>query len=133
MIAKAAGARVELAAAKEVGWGTVSLSDSGRSDPFFQGLPQTFDVLQWHEDMFHIPRGGTLLAASETCPHQAFRFHKALGLQFHVEVTAEILGEWFADSREYDVQQILAEYQFHQREFDRNARLIYTNFVAQIE
>lgn len=130
MIAKAAGAPVKVGAVKEVGWGTISLSDSGRSDPFFQGLPHTFDVFQWHEDMFHIPQGGALLAGSEICPHQAFRFRNAVGLQFHVEVTAEILGQWFAGSLEYDLEQILGRYHCLQRELDRNAQQIYANFFA---
>jgi len=132
MIAKAAGASVKLGAVKEVGWGTISLSDSGCSDPLFQGLPQTFDVFQWHEDMFHIPQGGALLAGSEICPHQAFRFRNAVGLQFHVEVTAEILGEWFAGSPEYDLEQILGRYHYIRRELDCNAQQIYGNFLAQI-
>ena len=132
MIAKAAGAPVKVGAVKEVGWGTISLSDAARSDPFFQGLPQTFDVFQWHEDMFHIPQGGTLLAGSEICPHQAFRFRNAVGLQFHVEVTAEILGEWFAGSPQYDLEQILGRYQRLRQELDRNSQQIYGNFWAQI-
>ncbi len=58
MIAKAAGARVTRSPKEEVGWGLVRLTDAGRSDVLFQGLPQTLEVLQWHGDMFHIPEHG---------------------------------------------------------------------------
>jgi GMP synthase (glutamine-hydrolysing) len=132
MIARAAGARVRLGAVKEVGWGTVTLSDGGASDAFFRGLPGTFDVFQWHEDMFEIPAGGTLLASSEICPHQAFSYHNALGLQFHVEVTADILERWFADSPEHPVTEIRERYHEVKSELDQNARQIYRNFVDRI-
>lgn len=132
MIAKAAGASVKLGAVKEVGWGTVTLSGSGASDPFFRGLPSAFDVFQWHEDMFDVPVGGTLLASSEICAHQAFSCRNALGLQFHVEVTADILDRWFADSREHDVKHILERYHEVQPQLDRNAEQIYRNFMDRI-
>ncbi len=80
---------------------------SHRSDPkrssgyLFQGLPLSLEVLQWHEDMFNIPEGGVLLAGSEDCPHQAFRYKNSFGLQFHVEVTQEILTDWFSESPDF--------------------------------
>lgn len=96
LIAKACGARVTRSPEKEVGWGTVLLTEAARSEPLLRGLPATLEVMQWHEDMFEVPAGGVLLARSEACPHQAFRIGNALGLQFHAEATAPMLAEWFA-------------------------------------
>ena len=39
------------------------------------------------------PPGATLLAENNVCP-QAFRLGHAWGVQFHPEVTAEIVGGW---------------------------------------
>jgi GMP synthase (glutamine-hydrolysing) len=95
MIARASGARVVRSPEEEIGWGKVFLTDAGRSDLLFSGVPATLDVLQWHGDMFEIPEAGTLMASGDICPNQAFRYRNAFGLQFHVEVTGEILAAWF--------------------------------------
>lgn len=133
MIAKAAGAEVELSVAKEIGWDTVTLTSDGRNDTLFQGLPETIDVLQWHSDMFHVPEGGTLLAGSEICPHQAFRYRNAFGLQFHVEVNEEILSDWFKDSHEVDLSEILRRYASLRNDLQDRAGKIYRNFWSVVE
>jgi GMP synthase (glutamine-hydrolysing) len=130
MIAKALGAQVTKSPVKEVGWGKVTLSEDGRRDALFHGLPEALDVLQWHEDMFHIPEGGKLLAYSDDCPHQAFRYRNALGLQFHLEVTAEILLEWFSDSPDRDV--IIRRYKELEPDLLERADVLYRNFSALI-
>jgi len=95
MIAKALGARVSKAPAKEIGWYDVSLTEIGSQDPLFSVLPKTFSVFQCHEDTFEIPKGGKLIATSSPVSHQAFRYgEKVYGLQFHLEVTDEMIGEW---------------------------------------
>ena len=96
MIAKAAGAAVTKNRVEEVGWGTVSLTGEGLADPLFRGLPATLPVFQWHGDTFGIPAGGTLLATGEDCHHQALRFRRSYGLQFHLEADRALLAEWFA-------------------------------------
>ena len=128
MIAKAAGAQVVKSPEKEVGWGTVVLTDDGAREPLFRGLPRVLNVLQWHEDMFHIPAGGTLLASSDACPHQAFRFRNALGLQFHVEVTEDMLSEWFRGMPELDG--IRAVYRDLRKDLEAQALTLYTNLLG---
>jgi len=130
MIAKACGARVELAAAKEVGWGVVKLTEEGRKDPLFSGLPERFHVLQWHEDMFHVPEGGHLLASSEICPYQAFRYRNAVGLQFHLEVDAEILEEWFSGKPE--AGDILRRYRELAKDLAYWSETMYRNLLGQL-
>lgn len=129
MIAKAAGARVTKSPNKEVGWGRVTVTDRGKEDTAFKGLPATFEVLQWHGDMFHIPTNGVLLAASTDCPHQAFRYRNALGLQFHLEVTEEILSDWFGDSKEIKLYDVMNRFREIRKELERNAECVYTNFL----
>jgi GMP synthase-like glutamine amidotransferase len=75
----------------------VSLSQEGKSDRLFSGIPDEFTTFQWHHDSFDIPVDGVLLASSPACPHQAFRVgESAWGLQFHPEVTEPIIRDWCA-------------------------------------
>jgi len=95
LIAKALGAKVFKAPVKEIGWYDVSLTKIGSQDPLFSCLPKTFPVFQWHEDTFEIPKSGKLIATSSPVSHQAFRYgEKVYGLQFHLEVTEEMIQEW---------------------------------------
>jgi len=95
LIAKALGAKVFKAPLKEIGWYEISLTNTGSMDPFFSQLPPTFSVFEWHEDTFEIPKAGKLIATSGLVPHQAFRYgENAYGLQFHIEVTKEMIQEW---------------------------------------
>ena len=95
LIAKALGAKVFKAPMKEIGWYDVSLTISGSQDRFFSNLPKTFPVFQWHGDTFEIPKRGNLIATSDFVRHQAFRYgEKVYGLQFHLEVTEEMIKEW---------------------------------------
>jgi GMP synthase (glutamine-hydrolysing) len=128
MIARCSGAIVTKSPKKEVGWCKVSLTEEGEKSPAFSGLASELEVLQWHEDMFKIPEGGKLLAASKDCPHQAFTYRKALGLQFHLEVTRGMLAEWFADDP--IVESVLSRYDELEADLNRNAETIYRNWVA---
>jgi GMP synthase (glutamine-hydrolysing) len=83
-------------------------------------------VFQWHGDMFHAPEEGKLLASGSDCPNQAFRFGNAFGLQFHVEITRDMLKEWFSDSPQ--LSEILARYDEISGELNRHAETIYQNF-----
>lgn len=95
LIAKAAGARVRKAAEKEIGWYKINLTPEGIRDPLFYGLNKELYAFQWHGDTFDIPENSLLLATSTTCMNQAFKYNKnAYGLQFHLEVTRDMICEW---------------------------------------
>ena len=123
IIARACDAAVYPAPVKEVGWSTVTLTEEGRREALFDGVPGEISVLQWHEDTFDIPVGGSLLATAADCPNQAFRVGSALGLQFHLEVDAALLGDWFSDSPQKE--EILERYEELRIPFDETARGIY--------
>jgi GMP synthase-like glutamine amidotransferase len=87
IIAKALGARVYSGSGKEIGWFPVRRTGS---HPFFDGLPDTFTPFHWHGDTFDLPCDATLLAESKITKTQAFAIgQRVLGLQFHMEATAE--------------------------------------------
>ena len=94
LLAKSLGARVYPNRVKEIGWYEVELI-APADDPLFGGLRGRQTVFQWHGDTFELPSGALQLARSELCEQQAFRFgRRAYGLQFHVEVTPEMVEQW---------------------------------------
>ncbi len=95
LMAKALGAAVVDSPQPEIGWFSTRLNDAGVADPVFKGIDRELTVLQFHNDMFQVPEGAQLLAGSERCPHQAFRYGLSYGFQFHVEVTAGIIDPWY--------------------------------------
>ncbi len=97
LLAKALGAEVRLGSAPELGLVSMTLTEAGQCDPFFAGVP-TLEAVEWHDDTFDIPDGAVRLASSTGCANQAFRYgQRAYGLQFHPEVSPEMLASWFAD------------------------------------
>lgn len=99
-LAAALGAVVTTGPADEVGPGRVELTTEGRRDPVlgpeYNGLSGTsVPCVHWHRDTFALPQGAVHLAATRAFAHQAFRFgDRAYGLQFHVEVDAELAASW---------------------------------------
>jgi GMP synthase (glutamine-hydrolysing) len=100
LLAASLGARVYAGQEPEVGVLPVELTEDGARDPVFAALPSTFPSLQWHGDTFDLPEGAVRLAGSPAYPNQAFRFENAYGVQFHLEVSAEMAREWL-DVPEY--------------------------------
>jgi len=101
LVAKALGAKIFKAPVKEIGWYDVSLTGIGSQDPLFSKLPETFPVFQWHEDTFETPKAGRLIATSASVPSQAFRYGgNVYGLQFHLEVTEEMIHDWLKSYEE---------------------------------
>ena len=95
LLAAALGARVHPAEGPEVGLLEVELTAEGRTDPLFAGLDERLVSLQWHGDTFDLPVGAVRLASSPAARNQAFRAgERAYGIQFHLEVTAEMASEW---------------------------------------
>jgi len=93
LMARALGARVYEASAKEIGWSELQLSEMGRSGPLdhFAGVP----VLHWHGDTFDLPQGAELLASTEICANQAFSLGRhALACQFHPEIRGLGFERW---------------------------------------
>ncbi|MBX9765367.1 glutamine amidotransferase, partial [Patescibacteria group bacterium] len=86
---------------KEIGYYSVELTPEGARSPLFAGFAQTFSALQWHGDTFDMPHGAELLVTDSVCPHQAFSWKNAYGIQFHVEATPEIVSDWLHEDHEW--------------------------------
>jgi len=98
LLARSAGAHVGPAPLPEIGWFEVELTPAGKADPVLGALPDRFEAFQWHSYAFEIPTDGVLLAENQVCA-QGFRLGEAAwGVQFHPEVTREMLEAWRAGS-----------------------------------
>ena len=103
LMAKALGAPVTRNPVQEIGWYNLILTPQGQESPLFRGLPAEFPVFQWHGDTFAIPAGAAHLAACPTCANQAFSYKSLFALQFHPEITPEMVASWaraYADELE---------------------------------
>ena len=95
MLSRALGGRVSRNPVKEIGWVPVAVEDCELAARWFGDGLDAFDTFQWHEDTFEIPPGGTRILSGKTCPNQAYVVDGIhLGMQCHVEVTAEMIETW---------------------------------------
>lgn len=100
LLAHVAGGTVQAdAGAPECGSTPIRLLSAARRDPLFRGLPPVVPAIEHHHDAITaLPPGAIWLAASDRCPHQAFRVGPAAwGVQFHPEVGADRIPHWDAD------------------------------------
>ena len=127
----------------EIGVLDVELTESGRNDPIFAGMPASQRCLQWHSVcVAQPPENATVLASSDICKVQAMRVgNNAWSMQYHVELEADTVSNWgeipaykFAletslgptglDTMKRDSDAEMAD-------FAGNARKLYANFMAQ--
>lgn len=95
-IAKSLGCRISKATYKEVGWASVYLQSS-----LISTLPQKLTALHWHEEMFDIPEGFSLLFSSDLLMNQGFIRDNILGLQFHFEPLPDNVREIVINDGDY--------------------------------
>ena len=93
-LARTFGGRVEQSPAGwELGTVGVTLTEEGRRDPLFAGVPDTFPAQQSHgEVVTELPPGARTLAHNPQTACQAFALGDAIwGTQFHPEFTPEVV------------------------------------------
>jgi GMP synthase-like glutamine amidotransferase len=100
MLAKALGARVTRNQFKEMGWLPVDVVDPVRVQEWF-GVTRVGELFHWHGDAFKLPRGARRLLSSPMTANQAYLIERGgvahLGMQFHIEMTAELVTAWARD------------------------------------
>jgi len=95
LMSKALGGTVKANPVREIGWGEVRVADNGVAREWLGEL-QAFETFQWHGETFSIPPGATRILEGEHCANQAFALGRHLGMQCHVEMTAELVQSWIA-------------------------------------
>ncbi|MBI5043845.1 MAG: type 1 glutamine amidotransferase [Nitrospirae bacterium] len=140
MMAKALGANVTKGKTKEIGWYDISLTEDGLEDKALGLLGEKVRVFQWHGDAFEIPSGAVRLANSELFANQAFRYGKrAYALQFHLEVTEDIIKNWLKHGEEelkplkgiIDPKKIVEDNKKYIHGFEERGRIFYKNLFKE--
>jgi GMP synthase-like glutamine amidotransferase len=129
MLARVLGGEVSRSPRSEIGWLTVRSRDPELvpEGPWFQ----------WHFDSFTVPPGATLIAESEVGP-QAFVSGRSLGLQFHPEVTTQIMDDWVRayrhelDADGVDPDALLEETKRRATESRRMAWQLFERFLRDV-
>jgi len=99
LIASTMGAKIYPNSHKEIGWFPIEAVPTDKNDTF--AFPAFFEVFHWHGETFDLPPSASLLASSAGCKNQAFQLGKnVMGLQFHLEMTADSVKEIISHSRD---------------------------------
>ena len=93
LMSAALGGVVSRNPVKEIGWGEVVVADTPLARQWF-GDVQSFVSFHWHGETFTIPPGAERVLANRHCANQAFALGKHLGMQCHVEMTADMIDAW---------------------------------------
>jgi GMP synthase-like glutamine amidotransferase len=144
LLAAALGARVYRAGPPEYGMYPVTMTADAAEDPVFAGVPGSVDVFQWHGETFDLPAGALRLAGSPDYPNQAYRVGRlAYGLQFHLEVTRDLLATWLTvpqcltEIRQHlghDAdQQLTKQHTAADDDLNRLARVLFDRWLAAVE
>jgi len=129
LLAEVMGGQVMINHRGERGMLPIELTAAGQDDPLFAGIASPLLSMQWHHDSFELPPGAIRLAATGTCPGQAFRVgRRAYGIQFHPELTAGIVKAWAEKLRlgEEPYREFLA----HEAEYRDGSLRLLQNFLA---
>jgi GMP synthase-like glutamine amidotransferase len=99
LIAKALGAPVVRHTLKEIGWQPLYPSDPALAQEWLgPQVPERLETFQWHGDTFALPPGARNFLASPLCANQAYVIDRGtyahLGMQFHCEMTPELVRDW---------------------------------------
>ena len=129
MLARVLGGEVFRGTLSEIGWLPVRSKDPDLvpEGPWFQ----------WHFDSFTVPPGVTAIAESDVGP-QAFVAGRSLGLQFHPEVTTEIMDDWVREYRHeldgdgVDPDSLLEETNRRATESRRMAWQLFERFLSDV-
>ncbi|MGH2556695.1 MAG: type 1 glutamine amidotransferase [Actinomycetota bacterium] len=129
LLARVLGGRAYRAPRSEIGWIPVRSHDPDlvSEGPWFQ----------WHFDTFSTPPGATLVAENDA-GHQAFVSGRHLGVQFHPEVTPEIMDNWVStyrhelDDEGVDPDALLEETEQRAGESRRNSQRLLSRYLDAV-
>jgi GMP synthase-like glutamine amidotransferase len=128
----------------EIGIMDIALTDAGRGDPLFDGLPAQQKCLQWHSvAVRQAPDGAQILASSRDCANQAMRIGpRVWSMQYHVELEPDTVDNWAEVPAYHEaLMNSIGEDGFarmqqdaaaNMDDFTAAARRIYRNFRAQM-
>jgi len=135
LIAKSFGAQVFRGDKKEIGfYHDLHIENASK---LFSGFENPFTVFHWHGDTFDLPQNAVRLVSSKDYENQAFLLGTAVGVQFHIEVTNEMINLWLDKSPELsntpyiDPNKIRQEISVNLPKVKKNMEIFYKNFKSQ--
>ena len=114
---------------KEIGWFEV---EKVAEDPIFEGIPDRIEVFQWHGDTFDLPDNATLIFRGDQVQNQGFRVKNAVGIQFHLEMTLDLIEEWVRTTEGVD-ESIIDESKDKIEEHNRLCEIMVENLIREID
>jgi GMP synthase (glutamine-hydrolysing) len=125
LIASALGKKV-YPCQEERGWCEISKNLlSGSAIP-----GNNLTVFQWHGENFELPDGAMLEFRGDIVENQMFTFGSATGVQFHPEVTKEIIHDWVIPAGQKEQDEIMVQTSRHINGSNQICRQIFTSFLA---
>ncbi len=129
LLARVMGGKSFRSEHSEIGWLPVQTEDPDlvAEGPWFN----------WHFDTFTLPPGAKLIAKTDVAP-QAYVIGRSLGLQFHPEVTPEIMESWVKayrhelDGDGVDPDALLEETHRLAPEVRRRSERLFNRFLSDV-
>jgi GMP synthase-like glutamine amidotransferase len=94
LMSAAMGGTITHGPGMEIGWHPVTPVPENKPNVWLNDLPDVFVPFHWHADTFSIPQDATSLLNSECRNNQAFVYKNCVALQFHLEMTTDMVKEW---------------------------------------
>ena len=136
LIAKSFDAQVFRGLKKEIGF-YHDLHIENKSK-LFLGFEDPFTVFHWHGDTFDLPQNAIRLVSSSDYANQAFLLETAVGIQFHIEVTDEMIRLWLDKSQKelseasyINPNKIKQEISINLPKVKKNMKFFYNNLKSQ--
>ena len=99
LLGEVLGGTVEKMKESEIGILDLSMQNGYTSDALFKHFNTIIKVLQWHSYQVNNLSGVEVLASSNLCKYQAFRYKQhAYGIQFHLEAKNNTIKSWVSVS-----------------------------------
>lgn len=137
LIAESCGGKVYPGAKKEIGWNFVDITEAGKNSLFKDIPDKKIQVFQWHGDTFALPGNSDVLSSSSLYL-QAFKHKTAYGIQFHLEVTPDMIFNWIREYREeilnenIDKQELVSDIEKKATDLHKRSKTVYKNFISLI-
>lgn len=94
LVSKVLGANICKLDHMELGWSMVDTDTSKLDHLHNLNLKKTFEVFEWHEDVFSIPEKAIPIFSGSNHEHQGYLLGNILVMQFHLEMTEHMVNEW---------------------------------------
>ncbi len=125
LIASALGKKV-FPCQEEKGWCGIS-----KNLPSGSAMPgNNLTVFQWHGENFELPDGAMLEYRGDLVENQMFTIGSATGVQFHPEVTEEIIHDWVITAGRKQQDEIMLQTSRHIIDSNQICRSIFTRFLT---